>query len=113
MKCLMLMLSSLFILTGCGDLLGNKVVKKQLETTQFRVSCELDVNEFAQILEKNISSQIKCLEENLYLFIRVVESPRPGYLPRVAFEQYIRKNRPDIKPEVVKALKAVLILIFF
>lgn len=112
MKCLMLMLSSLFILTGCGDLLGNKVVKKQLETTQFRVSCELDVNEFAQILEKNISSQIKCLEENLYLFIRVVESPRPGYLPRVAFEQYIRKNRPDIKPEVVKALKAIFDLNF-
>ncbi len=112
MKSLILMLSSLFILSGCGDLLGNKVVKKQLETTQFQVNCELDVGEFSKILEKNISSQIKCLEENLYLFIRVVESPRPGYLPRVGFEQYVRKNLPDIKPEVVKALKAIFDLNF-
>jgi hypothetical protein len=110
MKCVLnflLMLSILATLSGCGDLFGKKVIKRGLETTQFRANCELDVNEFAYILKRNISSQIKCLEENLNIFFKYVETPRAGYLSRVALEQYIKKNRPDIKPEIVKALKSV------
>ncbi len=98
---------SLLLLGGCGDLLKSEVKKKELETTQFSVSCDLSVSEFTKILEKNISSQIYCLKDNLYLFLRAVKSNRPGYLGRVELENYLLKNRNDFTPEQVKALKAV------
>ena len=98
---------SLLLMGGCGDLLKSDVKKKELETTQFSVSCELSVTEFTKILEKNISSQIYCLKDNLYLFLRAVKSSKPGYLGRVELENYLLKNRSDFSPEMVKALKAV------
>jgi hypothetical protein len=104
---LLLTLASLLVVTACGDLFGKKVVKKKMGSGQFSASCELDIEAFSEIMVKDISSQIKCLGENLHLFIRVVESKRPNYLSRTALEQFIRNNRSDIKPEVLKALKAV------
>ncbi|HLW58068.1 MAG TPA: hypothetical protein VKY27_11805 [Bacteriovoracaceae bacterium] len=100
-------LSSFIAITGCGDLLKSEVKKKELETTQFSVSCQLSVTEFTKILDKNISSQIYCLKDNLYLFLRAVKSSKPGYLGRVELENYLLKNRSDFSPELVKALKAV------
>jgi hypothetical protein len=109
MKCMIqaTLILSLGLLAGCGDLLGKKVIKKKLESSQFRATCDLDVNAFADIMHKNISSQIKCLEENLNIFIKVVKSGKEGYLGRREFEAYILKNRPDIKPEVTRALKSI------
>lgn len=100
-------LTSLLTLGSCGDLLKTEVKKKELETTQFSVACTLSVSEFTKILEKNISSQIYCLKDNLYLFLRAVKSNKPGYLGRVELENYLLKNRSDFSPELVKALKAV------
>lgn len=94
-------------LSGCGDLIGKKVVKRELDASQFEVQCELDMNKFSAILDENIESQIRCLGENLNLFIKIVKSGKPGYLSRVQLEQYLAKHRPDVKPEVVKALKSV------
>jgi hypothetical protein len=94
-------------LSGCGDLTGKKVVKRQLDGSQFEVQCELDMNKFSEIMNENISSQIICLGENLNLFIKIVKSGKPGYLSRVQLEQYLAKYRPDVKPEVVRALKSV------
>jgi hypothetical protein len=101
-----LLLMVLF-LNGCGDLLGTKVVKRQLDSSQFEVQCELDMNKFTDIMVENISSQIRCLGENLNLFIKVVKSGKPGYLSRIQLEQYLAKYRPDVKPEVVKGLKSI------
>ena len=101
------LLASMITISGCGDLLKNEVKKKELETTQFSVGCTLSVSEFTKILEKNISSQIYCLKDNLYLFLRAVKSSKPGYLGRVELENYLLKNRSDFSPELVKALKAV------
>jgi hypothetical protein len=107
MKLLFLLILMITSFVGCGDLMKNKVVKKEMESQRFRIDCELNVNAFTDILEKNISSDIRCLEDNLNLFIKVVKSDRPGYLSRIALEQFVKKNRPDIKPEMVKALKAI------
>ena len=107
-----LLLLALLTLMGCGDLLGNRKVTKELSTTQFQANCTLDVDQFGKILHENIGSQIRCLGENLNLFIRVVESPRPGYMGRTALEAYLKKNRPEFKPEMIKALKAVYDLNF-
>lgn len=94
-------------LSGCGDLSKKEVITNALSASQFKVNCELDVTELSKIMEENISSQIRCLEENLNLFIQVVESPKKGYLSRVGFEAYVRKNRKEITEDTVKALQAV------
>ncbi|HXH75823.1 MAG TPA: hypothetical protein VNJ08_12700 [Bacteriovoracaceae bacterium] len=97
----------LVVLAGCGDLFGTKVVKKKLESERLKANCELDVNAFTDILKRNISTDIRCLEENLNLFIKVVKTDRPGHLSRISLEQFVIKNRPDIKPEMVRAMKAI------
>lgn len=103
----LILASMALMLSGCGDLLGKKVIKRSLDPSQFQVDCELDINEFTEIVNKNISSQIKCLGENLNLFIKIVKSGKPGYLSRVQLERYLAEFRPDVKPEVVKALKSI------
>jgi hypothetical protein len=107
LKALIPFLAILLALSGCGDLLGKKVIKRDLGSGISEVSCELDVNKFAEIMNQNISSQIRCLGENLHLFIRIVKSGKPGYLSRIQLERYLSDFRPDVKPEVVKALGAI------
>lgn len=107
MKALVVILVMLLTLSGCGDLLGKKVVKRELDSSQFEVQCELNLDEFSNILNRNISSQIRCLGENLNFFIRIVKSGKPGYLSRVQLQKYLEDFRPDVKPEMITALKAV------
>ena len=104
---LVIILSMLLALSGCGDLLGKNAKKKEIGTSQFEVNCELNMDEFSYILEKPITSQIRCLGENLNLFIRIVKSGKPGYLSRIQLEKYLADFRPDVKPEVIKALKSI------
>ncbi len=101
-------LSTLIILSvSCSDLGKNSVVNKPIESRQFNAGCELSVDEFKNIFEKRIKPSIDCLEKNIDLFMRVVESPRPGFLSRTAFEQYIVRNVPDFPTENVQAIKSV------
>ena len=97
----------LTFLSGCGDLFKNKVIKKEIDSSQFNATCNLDVDQFSKILSQNISSQIRCLGENLNIFIKFVETDKPGYMNRSALEAFLKTNRPDITPEILKALKAV------
>jgi hypothetical protein len=107
LKILFLFLVLSLSLQGCGDLMGNKVVKRGLDGTQFSVECALDVGKFSLILEENISSQIRCLGDSLNLFVKVVKSEKPGYLSRVQLEKYLAEFRPDVKPEMIRGLKSV------
>jgi hypothetical protein len=107
LKCLIPCLILLLTLSGCGDLLGTKIIKRKLDGSQFSVSCELNMEKFSEIMHENIGSQIRCLGENLTLFIKIVKSGKPGYLSRVQLERYLADVRPDVKPEVVKALGSV------
>lgn len=93
--------------SGCGDLLGTKVTKRAIGEGIAEVGCELDLDRFSEILHDNISQEIRCLGANLDLFIKVVKSGKPGYLSRVQLERYLATHRPDVKPEVIRALKAV------
>ena len=102
-----LVLLSLLTLAGCSDLGKNSVVNKPIESNRFNAGCTLNIDEFKLILERDVSGQINCLQKNIDLFMRVVESDKPGYLSRTAFEQYIIKNMPDFKPENVRAIKSV------
>lgn len=100
-------LSSLILFSGCSDLFQKNVDEKSLESNKFKANCELNIDEFALIMEEPIEDAIDCLGKNLKLFIKAVESKRPGYLSRKALTNYIKRNRKDIKPEVVQALKSV------
>ncbi len=97
----------MLVVSGCGDLLSSKVKKRGLEGLQESIQCTLDVNRFQEILEENIESQIRCLGENLNFFVRIVKSGKPGYLSRFELEKYLADFRPDVKPEVIKALKSI------
>ena len=102
----------LLTLTACGDLLGKKVIKKEIDTTRFSADCELELDAFKHILHQNISSQIRCLGSNLNLFIKVVKTDKPGYMKRSSFEAYLRNHETGITPEMLKALKQVYELNF-
>lgn len=101
------LLTTLIFISGCSDLFQKDVIDKSLETNKFKANCELNVDEFSLILEENIGEAIDCLGKNLKLFITAVESNRKGYLSRKALINYIKRNRKDIKPEVLKALQSV------
>jgi hypothetical protein len=105
-KALLLILVASFALSGCGDLLGKKVVKRELDSSQFEAQCTLDISKFEHIMHENIGPHIRCLGENLNLFIKMVKTGKHGYLSRVQLEQYMAE-RPDVAPEVVRALKAI------
>lgn len=94
-------------ISGCSDLFQKDIIDKTLETNKFKANCELNIDEFSLILEEPIEDTIDCLGKNLKLFIKAVESKRPGYLSRKSLVNYLKRNRQDIKPEVVSALKAV------
>jgi hypothetical protein len=104
---LIISLSSLLLISGCGDMFQKTVDDKALESNKFKASCELNIDEFSMILEEPIQETIDCLGQNLKLFVKAVESRKPGYLSRVALENYIKRNRKDIKPEVLRVLKSV------
>lgn len=104
---LILVITLLLALAGCSDLGKNKLVDRPIESSQFNAGCELDVDEFKNILKKDISFQIDCLGRNLDLFMRIVESGRPGHLSRTAFESYVIKNVPEFDPQNIRAIKAM------
>ena len=97
----------MILIGGCNDMFQKEIKDKSLESNRFKANCELNVDEFALILEEPIEEAIDCLGKNLKLFIKAVESNKPGYLSRKALESYIKRNRKDIKPEVLRVLKSV------
>lgn len=106
-------MGGLLLLAACGgggtgsDLDQKEVVKPRLENGRFNAKCELNIDEFSKIMEEDITETIDCLGANLDLFIKLVKTDRPGYLNRQHLEDYIRRNRAEIRPEVLKAMKAV------
>lgn len=100
-------LLSLMLVSGCSDLFQNDVVDKKIQSDKLKTNCELNVDEFSLIMEEDISPAIDCMGKTLKLFMDVSESKKPGYLSRVGLENYLKRNRKDIKPEVIKALKAI------
>lgn len=97
-------------LTGCSDLFGKKVVEKPMNSERFRANCTLDMDAISLILEENISEQLNCLGKNLDIFMDVAELGRGGKLSRVSLMNYLRRNRPEIKPSTYVVIEAVFAL---
>jgi hypothetical protein len=104
--CLLLLLM-LISLSGCGDLFKKEIIKKGLESGRLRADCELEMDEFALFLKQDITASINCLEENLNIFINVSELGRGGRLSRTSLLNYLKRNRPELKPNAFAIINSV------
>jgi hypothetical protein len=93
LRSLIILALTLFTLSGCGDLLGTKIVKRDLDTSTItNLGCELDTGKFSEIMDEVISSQIRCLGEYLNFWLRVVKTRLPGHLDLAELEAFLRKD---------------------
>jgi hypothetical protein len=97
----------LLSLSGCGDLFKKPVVSAALESSRLKADCELDMDELADILDRPITGTLSCLQKNLEIFIEVSELGRGGKLSREGLINYLKRNKPDIKPSTYPAIHAV------
>lgn len=94
-KIILFFLSSL-LLIGCGDLFMKDDSSNSEDYSQF-VKCDLDVEAFSYILEKNIKGDILCLKENMNLFVEFVKTDRPGYVSKSVLKEFIEKGPFDVE----------------
>ena len=94
------------LLTGC-DLFKTDISPKPLDSSQFRADCKLDIDQFKNVLSENISPQIRCLGENLNLFIRLVDSKKRGYMSRDALVAFLKKNPKANDAQIRDALQGL------
>ncbi|MAX66624.1 MAG: hypothetical protein CME66_06785 [Halobacteriovoraceae bacterium] len=93
-------------MSGCGDLFHKNM---QTDTSDYRqfATCEMNVDAFGYILEKNIKGDILCLQENLNLFIDTVKTDRPGYISKSVLKDFILNGPMDVDPEMVGIVDSV------
>ena len=96
----------IFFLTSCGDLFTEEAGSEPTSYEQF-ATCEMDTDAFSYIFEKNIKGEILCLEENLELFIDVIETDRPGYISKKSLKTFIEFGPQEIDLNVLNLVDSV------
>lgn len=105
LKNLSIILMLVFAVSACGDLNMNK--KKKVTMASFSV-CKMDVKRFSKIFTERIDDQLKCLEENLHLFIEMVKTDKPGYLSLKELKGYVDVHfKNEIDPEILEMMDQV------
>lgn len=99
-----------FTLVSCGDLFGKKESEKKLENGQLKANCELNMDEFAQILDKSILPSLNCLEKNLNIFMNISELGKGGKLSRVALTNFLKRNKPDMDQKTYTVIDSIFAL---
>jgi hypothetical protein len=100
----------LLILTSCGDLLEKDVKTPQLKPGRLGNECELNMDEIALILEKNVSTTINCLGTKLEAFMDYEELGQGNYLSRVSLINYLTATQTDLGPETHEIINSVFYL---
>ena len=93
-----------FFLSSCGDILSKK--NEEVTLTQ-GASCTLEVEAFSYILEKDIQSDIRCLQSQLDLFIDFVETDRPGYISKPVLKEFLINGPTDMDPKAAEIIDGV------
>lgn len=65
------------------------------------------MDSISKIMTKNIEKDLGCLENNLYLFIKLIKTDRPGYLKQESLEIYLDKNEKAVSQETLNILSAM------
>ncbi|MAX65529.1 MAG: hypothetical protein CME66_01190 [Halobacteriovoraceae bacterium] len=104
-KSFILFFGIVFSLVSCGDLF--KKTSEHRESFQQFETCSLDTESLSKIMTENIRNDLLCLESNLYLFIEVVKSDKPGFLPQKALITYIEKNMKDVSAQTIDILRGI------
>jgi hypothetical protein len=102
-----LTLITLLLLSSCSDLFKKDVVASGLQPSTLRVDCDLDIDQFTNILSENISGTIACLGDNLKLFMKLDETSKPGYISHKSLVQYLRKNEPTITEKGYRIIETI------
>ena len=96
--------------TSCGDLTKNEVKKQGLKPGRLGNECELNMDEIALILEKNISTTISCLGTKLEAFMDYEELGQGNSLSRVSLINYLTATQTELGPETHEIINSVFYL---
>lgn len=97
-------------ISSCSDLFGKKVTGKKIESNRLKANCELDMTEFASILDRPITGALDCLEKNLNIFMDVSELSKGEKLSKEALVSYLKRNQPNIDPRTFIVLESIFAL---
>jgi hypothetical protein len=100
----------LLLAWGCSDLKKTEVESGLPENRRFSTGCKLEVNKFKNIFSDDsgeIPFQLDCLEKNMDIFVKFVVTDRPGYLSRVALENFVKLNLPDFEPQNLDVIRVL------
>ena len=111
MKQIYLLIILLTILTSCGDLFMKDREDSEVELAQFS-KCELDIDAFSYIFEKNIKGDIECLKDKLHLFMDTVKTTRPGYISKAVLKKFLTDGPIDVDDNIVDIVDSVFDLNF-
>mgnify|MGYP003682943075 CR=1 FL=1 len=111
MKKILIQIALLLSLVSCGDLFTKATDSGEVALSQLG-SCELNMDAFSYILEKNIKGDIKCLEEKLNVFMDFVRTERPGYMSKAALKDFLLNGPMDVDPDIADIVDSVFDLSF-
>lgn len=111
MKKIILSAMLIILATGCGDLFMKNGVDNEAELDQF-ATCELDIDAFSYILEKNIKGDLVCLQEQLDLFMDVIRTDRPGYISKSVLKEFLVDGPIDVEDDIVDVVDSLFDLSF-
>ena len=96
------------LMHSCVDLFMKDEPGNVTNFNQF-LKCELDTNAFSYILEENIKGDIVCLQENLHMFMDIVDTERPGFVSKDTLKRFIENGPMEFnnKEEVLQLLDGV------
>ncbi len=89
---LLIYILSLSLLTSCGYFSDDVVEDSEVyKSENLAGGCEIDTEELAQILEKDVEVQINCLEENLDKFAKYVKRESSDSITNKELSSFIRR----------------------
>lgn len=101
----LLAFSFLFLLGSCGLIKDEKEVTEYYDIGGLESGCKLSGDQFHDILNKDIETDIKCLEDSLQQFADYVRRENPNYIKRQELEKFINRFFPNEAEDINKVLR--------
>lgn len=92
-------------LLSCGLVTDEKEVIEFVDVGNLETGCKLSGDQFDDILNKDISDSIKCLEDSLQQFADFVRRENPDYIKRAELERFVNRFFPNEAVHINRVLK--------